>query len=154
MPSKLAALTLAAAMAVTGTFAFAQGVVITPDPALAALTPEQMVERRQETMQSNRATMGEAAGLTGAPAVAAADQMIANFSNLTVLFPEGSIIGETRALPVIWERNADFEAILARGVEAATAMKAAAEAGDAAGYTTAVETIGGLCGECHGQFRS
>jgi cytochrome c556 len=39
-------------------------------------------------------------------------------------------------------------------VAAATAMKAAAEAGDADAYGTAVKSVGATCGQCHQQFRA
>jgi cytochrome c556 len=50
---------------------------------------------------------------------------------------------------VIWERNGDFQAIIAKAVATAAQMKAAAEASDAAAYTASIKTIGGLCGQCH-----
>ena len=154
MPTnKLAAFALATAFAAVATFAFAEAVVITPDPSLASLSPEQMVAKRQATMKEDGGILRSAGALSGADAVAAADHLITNFSNLTALFPEGSAVGDTEALPVIWEKNADFQAIFAKAVSTATKMKAAAEAGDAAAYTTSIKTIGGFCGECHQTYR-
>lgn len=155
MPTnKLAAFALATAIAAVATFAFAEAAVtITPDPSLASLSPEEMVAKRQATMKEDGGILKGAGALSGADAVAAADHLITNFSNLTVLFPEGSAVGDTGALPVIWEKNADFQAIFAKAVAGATDMKAAAEAGDAAAYTTAIKTLGGFCGECHQTYR-
>lgn len=154
MPTnKLAAFALAAAFAAVATFAFAEAVTITPDPSLSSLSPEEMVTKRQATMKEDGGILKGAGALTGADAVAAADHLITNFSNLTVLFPEGSAVGDTAALPAVWEKNADFQAILVKAVTEATQMKAAAEAGDAAAYTTAIKTLGGFCGECHQTFR-
>lgn len=153
MPSnKLAAFALAAILAAAGTFAYAQGV--TPDPALSSLSPEQAVETRQGIMKEDGGILRGAGSLSGADAVAAADKLIQNYTNLTVLFPEGSAVGDSAALPVIWEDKDAFLAILATGIEAATAMKAAAEAGDAAAYGEAVKALGGTCGQCHGTFRA
>jgi cytochrome c556 len=153
MPSrKIVAFALAATMAAVGTFAYAQAVV--PDPALAALTPEQMVTARQDIMKEDGGLLRSAGNLTGAEAVAAAEKLIQNYTNLTVLFPEGSLVGETKALPAIWENNEAFQAILAAGIEASTAMKTAAEAGDAAAYGAAMQALGATCGQCHQQFRS
>lgn len=151
--NKLAAFGLAAAVAAVATFAFAEDVVITPDPSLASLSAEEMVIKRQTIMKEDGGILRGAGGLSGAEAVAAADKLITNFSNLTVLFPEGSIVGDSEALPVIFEKKDDFLAILGNAVATATAMKTAAEAGDAAAYTTAIKTIGGFCGQCHQTYR-
>lgn len=154
MPSnRIAAFALTIVVAAAATFAFAQGITITTDPALASLSPEEMVAKRQAIMKEDGGILKGAGGLTGADAVTAADHLITNFSNLTVLFPEGSAVGDSEAAPAIWENNADFQAILASAVTAANAMKAAAEAGDAAAYGASIKTIGGFCGQCHQTYR-
>ena len=132
---KYASLALAAMVAAAGTFAYAQDVV--PDPALSALSHEEMVSMRQDLMKANGGLLRSAGSLTGADAVAAADTLIANYTNLSALFPEGSAVGDSDALPAIWESYGDFQAIWTSGIEAATAMKAAAEAGAAAAYQAA-----------------
>lgn len=132
----------------------AQDVAITPDPALSALSVEEMVAKRQEIMKSNGGTLKAAGSLSGAEAVAAADTLVANFSNLTVLFPEGSNVAGSEAKAEIWQNVDAFQGILAQAVAAATAMKAAAEAGDADAYGTAVKSVGATCGQCHQQFRA
>ncbi len=155
---RLSKFVVTAAVAVAiGAAAFtsiAQDVAITPDPALSALSVEAMVTKRQDIMKSNGGTLKTAGSLSGAEAVAAADTLIANFSNLTVLFPEGSDIAGSEAKAEIWQNIDAFQGILTQAVTAATAMKAAAEAGDAAAYGAAVKTIGGACGQCHQQFRA
>ncbi len=154
MPSnRVAAFALGIVVAAAATFAFAQDVVITPDPGLAALSPEEMVAKRQAIMKEDGGILKGAGALTGAEAVTAAEHLITNFSNLTVLFPEGSAVGDSGAAPAIWENNADFQAILAKAVAGATDLKAAAEAGDATTYTATIKTIGGFCGECHQTYR-
>jgi cytochrome c556 len=120
----------------------------------AVLSPEEAIEARQATMRSNAGVMGGAAALTGAEAVAAAETLIENFTKLPTLFPEGSTAENSRALPVIWENFDEFTGYFATGLEAATAMKAAAEAGDAAAYAESTAAIGGLCGQCHSKFRA
>ncbi len=145
----LAALAVAAVAAT----AFAQDITITTDPALAELAPAAMIEKRQELMRANGALLRSVGGLTGADAVAAAETLIANYSNFTVLFPEGTEAG-SKALPAVWQNKEAFNAIFLQGVEHATALKAAAEAGDAAAYEAANRAIGATCGQCHQQFRS
>ena len=124
------------------------------DPAIAGYTPEQAVEARQAAMKENGGTLKAAGALSGADAVAAADTLIKNFTNLPHLFPENSIVGDSKALPVIWESFDDFTGRFATGLEAAKAMKVAAEAGDAAAYGASMKTIGGLCGQCHETYRA
>ena len=132
--------------------AYAQDLTITPDPALTGLSAEQAVDKRQQTMKLNGATLKVAGGLTGAEAVKAADTLI---SNLTVLFPEGSDqVPGSEALPVIWQNWDTFQGNLRKGVGFATQLKAAAQAGDAAAYAAALKSIGGLCGQCHQKFRA
>ncbi len=152
MPTnKLAALALAAAVAAVATFAYAQDV--TPDPSLASLSPEEMVAKRQAVMKEDGGILKGAGALSGPEAVTAAEHLIQNFTNLSVLFPEGTLVGDTEALPVIWEKNDEFQAIFATAVANATAMKAAAEAGDADAYMAAIKATGGVCGQCHQTFR-
>ncbi len=134
---------------------YAQDVTITPDPALVGLSAEEAVAKRQETMKLNGATLKAAGSLTGADAVKAAETLIADFSNLTVLFPEGSdSVPGSEAKAEIWQNWEAFQGLLTQGVVNATAMKAAAEAGDAAAYGASIKAIGGLCGQCHQQFRA
>jgi len=146
---------VAVALGAAALTSYAQDVTITPDPALSGLSVDEMVAKRQATMKTNGATLKSAGNLSGADAVAAAETLIADFSNLTVLFPEGSDqVPGSEAKPEIWQNWDAFQSILTQGVVAATAMKAAAEAGDAAAYGAAIKTIGGLCGQCHQQFRA
>lgn len=125
------------------------------DPAIAALTPDQKVSARQAAMKEDGGILKNAGSLTGADAVAAADTLIKNFTNFPALFPEDTNgIAGTEAKPEIWANWDAFTAIFAKALEGSKAMKAAAEAGDAAAYGAAMKTIGGTCGECHQQFRS
>ena len=124
------------------------------DPAIATMTPDQLVEARQETMKANGGILRNAGSLSGADAVAAADTLIANFTNLPAMYPEGSIVGDSKALPVIWEEKNAFDAIFEQAKTHAMEMKAAAEAGDAAAFGAGAQAIGGLCGQCHSKYRA
>ena len=77
-----------------------------------------------------------------------------NYANFKVMFPEGSAVGNSEALPAIWENKDAFLAIFDKGITAAQEMKAAAEAGNADAYGAALKALGGTCGECHQQFRA
>ncbi|EQB13219.1 c-type cytochrome [Novosphingobium lindaniclasticum] len=72
------------------------------------------------------------------------------------LFPKGSgkESGEkTEALPVIWDKPAEFKAAADRLATAAGKLKAAAGARDAAAAKLAMGEIGGSCKGCHDTFR-
>ena len=137
--------------ALAGSFSVAQDAAV--DPAIAAMTPEQLVEARQAAMKENGGLLRGAGALTGVEASAAADVLIRNFTNLPAMFPEGSIVGNSKALPMIWEEHDAFTGIFGKALAAAKDMKVAADAGDTAAYAASLQTIGGVCGECHQTYR-
>jgi cytochrome c556 len=130
----------------------AQDVVV--DPAIAAMTSDQLVEERQATMKENGGMLRSFARMSSADAAIAADTMIQNFTDLPALFAQGSIVGDSRALPLIWQEKDAFDAIFAQAKAHAIEIKAAAEAGDAAAVGAAAQAIGGLCGMCHNKYRA
>ncbi len=145
---KISSLALAGLMSVGVLAAFAQ------DAFVAPATPEGAVEARQATMKENGAILRSAGQLSGAEAVAAMQTLLDNYTEIPALFPEGSLVGDTKALPAIWENWEEFTAIAETGRAAAESGLAAAEAGDAAAYGEAVKAIGATCGQCHQQFRA
>ena len=86
-------------------------------------------------MKTNGMTLRNAGGLTGAEAVGAMQTILDDYTNMAALFPEGSIVGDSKALPAIWENMAAFNAIIDSGKTAATAGLAARPVG----------RCGGLC---------
>ena len=138
-------------LALAGLACLGIGVSVAQD---AALSPEQAVEQRQALMKENGGTLRNAGGLSGAEAVAAAQTLLDNYNEIPALFPEGSITGDSKALPVIWEQWDGFVAIVDKGKEAATQAVAAAEAGDATAYGAALKALGATCGECHSTYRA
>ncbi|MEQ1771389.1 MAG: cytochrome c [Devosia sp.] len=150
---KITAIALAALIVAFSAAAFAQTTPIVVDPAIATMTPEQLVETRQAHMKQNGGILRGAAQLSGADAVAAATTLLQNFTDFPALFVEGSVVGDSKALPAIWERWDEFNAILVKDQVSAAAALAAAEAGDTAAFGAAIQAIGGSCGECHQQFR-
>ena len=154
MPSRKLAATLVAGLAFAAIAAVAVAQDVTVDPAIAALSPADMVLKREELMKSNGGTLRSAGNLSGAEAVAAADTLIYNFTNLPVLFGESTKGIASGALPAVWDNAEGFNAIMVKALDAANAMKTAAEAGDAAAYGDANKMLGAACGECHQSFRS
>jgi len=65
--------------------------------------------------------------------------------------PEAGV--KTEALPVIWERNADFNAAADKLVAASKGFQAAAATGDLAKIGQAAGALGGSCKNCHDTFR-
>jgi cytochrome c556 len=75
---------------------------------------------------------------------------------LGALFPKGSDKGgNTKALPAIWEKMADFKKAWDGLKTEATAMADAAKAGDVAKATSQFGRLGAVgCGGCHTPFRA
>ncbi|MEP7223047.1 MAG: cytochrome c [Novosphingobium sp.] len=66
--------------------------------------------------------------------------------------PEAGV--KTHALPVIWERSADFRAAAGKLTAAAATFNAAAKSGDMAKIKAALPALGGSCKGCHDTFRA
>jgi cytochrome c556 len=67
------------------------------------------------------------------------------------LFPEDSKTGgDTTASPAIWEKKAEFEALMQKfGADAQAGLAAT----DQASFAAAFKTVTGNCGTCHQTFR-
>jgi cytochrome c556 len=122
------------------------------DPAIATMSDEQLVDARQKAMEDNGRTLRGAQQLS-AESVAAATKLLQNFTNLPAYFKEGTIIGTSKALPLIWENWDDFKARFDANAASATRMLAAAQANDAAAYGAAFQEIAQSCGGCHMTYR-
>jgi len=141
------------AFAISAMLAIGAVAAIAQDSFTPPASPEEAIAMRQDMMKQNGGVLRSAGSLSGAEAVAAAQTLLDNYTHLPELFPEGSSAGSD-ALPAIWENWETFTAIFETGRAAAETAVAAAEAGDAAGYSAALQTIQGTCGQCHQQFRS
>jgi cytochrome c556 len=71
---------------------------------------------------------------------------------MAALFPESSKSGDTKALPVIWEKKADFDALFVKLANDATAAQAAIK--DEASFKTELPKVLGNCGACHNTYRA
>jgi len=138
------------------TVAVAFGVSVT---AAADTTPEDAADYRAAIMTALRGHL-VAASMTMRGLVDDNGQIanhahgIANsaaeFGNI---FQEGSNVGESEALPVIWEEPEDFAAAITKLQDAAAAFVEAADSGDAAAIGGAFRNLGGSCRGCHDRFR-
>jgi len=82
-----------------------------------------------------------------------AESMANTVLELKNLFPAGSNVGDSRALPAIWEQPEKFaEAV--RAVEKSTAeFEDAVVGGDAEAIGAAFRAVGQSCRGCHDNFR-
>jgi cytochrome c556 len=83
------------------------------------------------------------------------DDMITWFRGLPALFPPGSDVGDTKALPAIWQDFGKFEATDQALLGELAKLKQAAAADDKAGFAAMYKTLGPqYCGTCHRPFRA
>lgn len=152
----LTALVLATLVSIPTATVLAQGETVLPatDPAIATMTPEELVAARKAAMREDGGILRGAGGLQGADMVTAAETLVKNFTNLPHMFPEGSAVGDSKALPAIWENWDAFTDLFAQARVASEAALVAAQANDTAGFQAALQPIGPLCGQCHQQFRA
>jgi cytochrome c556 len=151
----LTALILATMVSIPTATVYAQGEIVLPatDPAIETMTPEELVAARKAAMKEDGGLLRNAGSLSGADAVAAAETLVKNFTNFPHLFREGSIVGDSDALPAIWENWDTFTGIFAQARVASEAALVAAQANDMAAFGAALQGLGPLCGQCHQQFR-
>jgi cytochrome c556 len=101
------------------------------------------IAQRQEVMKANGGAMRVLA-----PIVRGEAPWNAHFPAGT-----GPDKGQTAALPAIWERKAEFDAIFDRQVAAASNLVTLAAANDEAGFKAGFAALGQTCGACHTPFR-
>ena len=65
------------------------------------------------------------------------------------MFPAGTDVGDTRALPVIWEKKADFDAYFDKLASAADALAKEAATGSVADLKASFAAVASNCGGCH-----
>lgn len=66
--------------------------------------------------------------------------------------PEAGV--KTTALPVIWQKNAEFKASATKLVDASKKLSAAAKSGNVEATKAALMGLGPNCKGCHDQFRA
>lgn len=70
------------------------------------------------------------------------------------VFPAGSGVDKSKALPAVWENPEAFAAAMTRMVEASDEMASAAKTGDMSAIGPAIQALGGSCKGCHDDFKS
>jgi cytochrome c556 len=127
--------------------------------ALADTTPEDAKDYRSAVMTSLRGHLVAASmvvrGLVDENGHLAdhARGIASGANELVHIFPKGSNVGESEALPAIWEDPEGFAAAIERIQEAAAAFVVAAEGGNKEAIGGAFRNLGGSCGGCHDDYR-
>lgn len=124
----------------------------------SAQAPE--IAARQELMKANGGAMrtlvpmvrGEAPWNAAAAGQAAATVQ-RDAERSPALFATPASAASSAALPAIWERKAEFDAMFARQREVAGNLVRLAAANDEAGFKAAFPALGQTCGTCHTPFR-
>ncbi|MFT5501423.1 MAG: cytochrome c556 [Woeseiaceae bacterium] len=126
--------------------------------ALADTTPEDAADYRRAVMTSLRGHIGAASmivrGLVESDAIVShAKGLASGAREMDHLFPAGSNVGESEALPAIWEKPEEFAGAIAKAQEATAAFVTAAESGDPDTIGMAFRNVGMACRGCHDNFR-
>jgi cytochrome c556 len=124
----------------------------------AAADPAALVAARQASMKMSGAIM---ASLKGAidrgdevkPLTFAASTLAGWAKAAPGLFPEGSNVAPTRALPAVWSDSAGFKARADAYAAAAGKLVAAAQASDKAAFAAAWTEVRASCGGCHDNYK-
>lgn len=127
--------------------------------AAPTLTPDQVVAARQAAFNLSAPTFGgmRAAVESGGdvkPQAFAARGLARWAQALPTMFPEGTQLASSRALPAIWTDRAGFDARAAAFQSATASLAAAAQAGDKAAFAAAYKATGESCGSCHDAYRA
>lgn len=70
-----------------------------------------------------------------------------------VLFPAGTDVGKTDALPLIWKEPDQFNKLLAELETSSTKLRDAVVANDKPGTQAAFKALGEACKNCHDRYR-
>lgn len=135
------------------------GAVVSVSGGARADDPINDIKYRQTNMDALGAHMGALAAIAKGQVsytshmAAHADAIAAIGKFLPDLFPEGSDMGKTRALPAIWEQPDKFaKAVKAFQTQSAKLAEVAAS-GDRAALGAQLGEVGKTCGGCHKPFR-
>jgi cytochrome c556 len=127
--------------------------------ALADTAPEDAKDYRTSVMTSLGGHIGAASmhvrglvddnGFLGAHAEALANTA----RELKHVFPAGSDVDDSEALPVIWEEPEDFQKAIDKVEKSTAAFSEAVAGGDKAAIGAAFRDVAEACKGCHDRFR-
>ena len=125
----------------------------------AALTPEQIVAARRTAYGLSAGTFASMKFAADAGAdvhqLAQPARALARWARtLPTMFPAGTNLPSSKALPTVWSDRAGFEARAAAYADAATALATAAQSGDRAAFLAQWTLVRGTCAACHDTYRA
>jgi cytochrome c556 len=82
-----------------------------------------------------------------------AESLANGAAELKYLFPEGSAVDNSEALPAIWDQPEEFQKAMDTAVKATAAFTEAVSGGDRAAIGAAFRDVGAACKGCHDKFR-
>jgi cytochrome c556 len=128
-------------------------------PVPAGMTAEQIVAARQSAyaLSAGDFSAMKAAAEAGADVhtlVLPARTLARWARTLPSLFPAGTNLPTSKALPTVWSDRAGFEARAAAYADAARALAEAAQSGDRAAFLTQWAAVRATCSACHDTYRS
>ncbi len=125
-----------------------------------AVQPEDLIKYRQSVMLSQRAHMAAATAIIEGK-VEFKDQLADHVKALEAttkmipgLFPEGSDMGDTKALESVWKNNAEFLKRAKITQEKSQMLAKAVTSGDTAQYGVLLKDLLDACKSCHKDFRA
>ena len=127
--------------------------------AVADTAPEDAKAYRTSVMTTLRGHIGAASmhvrGLVDDNGflTAHAEGLANGVRELTYVFPAGSDVDDSEALPVIWEQPEEFQKAIDRAQKATAAFSEAVAGGDKAAVGAAFRDVGAACRGCHDRFR-
>ena len=148
-----------------GTATLSSAIVVASAVGLTSVnaqTPEETVEQRQEHMR----VFGNAMRVTGAyvredaatieEVQAAVMPAAALAPDILSWFPEGTGVGvgDSAALPIIWEQWDDFTEAANTASQAIVAFEEVVALGDPANIAAAMAQAGRTCGACHDVYQA
>jgi cytochrome c556 len=126
--------------------------------AQTGLTPEQIVAGRQSAYALSAGNFvqlkAQADAGVDVHTLAFPARTLARWARtLPSLFPAGTNLPTSKALPTVWSDRAGFEARAAAYAAAATALAEAAQSGDRAVFLTRWAAVRQTCSDCHDTYR-
>jgi len=126
--------------------------------APAGLTPEQIVAARQSgyVLSGGSFAAMKVAAESGADVkqLVFPSRSLARWARtLPSLFPAGTELPSSKALPTVWSDRAGFEARALAYAEAAVRLAEAAQSGDRDAFMTRWGEVRGACAACHDTYR-
>ncbi len=127
--------------------------------AAQAATPEDAIKYRKAVMSAMAGHIaaismiftGRVDGQDQLPGHAEA--LATTAAGTATLFPVGSGVGKTDALPLIWQENAQFQKAAEADKTATAQLRDAIQGGDKAAIGKALKSVSDSCKGCHDRYR-